>query len=158
MTDTLKLLESEPKKLNWKIVLANSIYSIFKEVKQQDFKVPYGKVMGMITRISESVPSEKNKWKGWAWIDDNGEIQFTIPPIEEFESQFKGFLENEYAKSQKYPIELFFSQYGNYITIEEKYTMPKTHYRCDYCQQMIRLTAREGHRHVCPKFPKEQLF
>jgi hypothetical protein len=116
----MELLKMEPKKLNWKLERTNSIYRIFEEEKNQKMEIPYGLIMGFLSKISESVPCEKNNFYGWAWTDDNGEIQFEIPPIEDFENQFRGFLKNEYAKSANYPLALFFKSYGSWEIVQEK--------------------------------------
>ncbi len=123
MENALRLLDEptpQPKKLHWKQARANILYQVFEEVKGTKLKVPYGMVMGLLTKISECVPSEQNKYHGWAWTDENGEIQFDIPPIEDFEAQFRGFLDNEYAKKANYSLPLFFTQYGAYETVKEK--------------------------------------
>jgi len=123
--EALKLLEEseqpkQQKQVNWKIARCNLLYQVFEEVKGTKLKTPYGMVMGLLTKISECVPSEQNKYHGWAWTDENGEIQFEIPPIEDFEAQFRGFLDNEYAKKANYSLPLFFMQYGNYEVVKEK--------------------------------------
>jgi len=109
----------EPKKLNWKKEYVNALYRIFEEEKKQRLKVPYGALMGYITKISESVPSDKNNFYGWAWVEGSGEIIFEYPPIEEWENQFRAFLSNDFASKANYPMPLFFKQYGNFEIIKE---------------------------------------
>ena len=116
MNEPLKLVE---KKLHWKQVLANSLYRIYEETTGRKLKVPYGMAIGLISRCSESVPSEENKYYGWAWIDDDGVIQMEIPSVEDFEAQYRAFLKNEFAKTTNYSLPLFFKQFGNYETVKE---------------------------------------
>lgn len=119
--EALRLVPPEPKKKHWKLERADAIYRIFEEAKGVKLKVPYGMVMGMLTKISECVPSEKNNYNGWGWVDEEtGEVNFEIPAIEDFEAQYRGFLNNEYAKKTNYPLGLFFKQYGTFETVQEK--------------------------------------
>lgn len=115
-----KTQDEEPKKLNWKLERANLIYKVFEEVKGTKLKVPYGMVMGLLTKISECLPTEQNNFSGWGWLnEETGVVEFDIPPIEDFEAQYRGFLSNEYAKKANYTLSLFFKQYGNYEIVKE---------------------------------------
>lgn len=147
MNEPLRLLEEtptpEPKKKNWKIERADLIYRVFEEVKGRKLKSPYGMVMGLLTKISECVPSEENKYHGWAWIDEGGEIKFDIPPIDDFEAQYRGFLENEYAKKSNYSLPLFFTQYGNYETVKEKIPLK--------IKPVVKPTSVKIHCSICNK-------
>ena len=153
--EALRLFEEMPKKekkINWKQERANLIYGVYNEVVGTKLKVPYGMVMGLLTRIAENVPTEENGYYGWAWVDEQGEIQFEIPPIEEFEAQYRGFLNNEFARKCNYSLSLFFKQYGNFEVAKEKVPLKvkpqvkqtrvmihcsdckKNHYSDEFCQ------------------------
>ena len=122
--EALKLFEEptpEPKKKHWKLERADAIYRIFEEVTGSRMKVPYGVVMGMLTKISECIPTEDNKWTGWGYLnEETGAIEFDIPPMDEFESQYRSFFTNEFAKKANYPLGLFFKQYGTFEQVKEK--------------------------------------
>lgn len=124
MEQALRLFEEptpEPKKKNWKLERCDLIYRVFEEVKGTKLKVPYGMVMGLLSKISECLPTEDNNYSGWGWLnEETGVVEFQIPPIEDFEAQYRGFLTNEYAKKANYSLPLFFKQYGNYEVIQEK--------------------------------------
>jgi len=120
MTDTLRLMETEPKKRNWKLDRADSIYRKYEEMKGVKLKVPYGMVMGLLTKISECLPTEDNNYSGWGWLnEETGVVEFDIPPIQDFEAQYRGFLNNDYAKKANYSLALFFRQFGNYEVVKE---------------------------------------
>lgn len=111
----------QTKRTNWKLQRADLIYRVFEEVKGQKLKVPFGMVMGLLTKISECIPTEDNGYSGWGWLnEETGVVEFDIPPIEDFEAQYRGFLNNEYAKKANYSLALFFRQYGSYEEIKEK--------------------------------------
>lgn len=121
--EELRLVEiqPEPKKKHWKLERTDAILRIFEEVKGVKYKFPYGMIVGMLSKFSQCVPSEANNFSGWGWVDEEtGEVKFEIPPIEEFESQFRGFLNNAYAKNANYPLTLFFKQYGSFEVVTEK--------------------------------------
>ena len=117
----LRLMETEPKKLHWKKQYSNSIYRIWEEEKGSKYKMPYGAVIGQLSKVIETVPDENNNYYGWGVLnEETGVIEFEIPPIEDFESQYRAFLNNGYAKTCNYALSLFFKCYGTYEVIQEK--------------------------------------
>jgi len=116
----LRLMETPEKKIHWKQQYTNSIYRIWEEEKKSKYKMPYGAVIGQLSKVIETVPTEENNYYGWGVLDEEtGVIKFEIPQIEDFESQYRAFLNNGYAKSCNYALSLFFKCYGTYEAVKE---------------------------------------
>jgi len=110
--EDLKLLETEPKKINWKKERVNLFLAEFENATGKRCPVGYPILMRLITVYSEeqwSYPSE-----------ESGEIEFAIPPMDEWEEQVKGFFKDEWASNCGYHFSYLLKQYGRFVKFTQK--------------------------------------
>ena len=143
----LKLVEQQTKPIHWKKERVNYFADKFQQTQERRCPLGYPMMMKLLSVYAE----EK-----WSYTDDEtGEIIFEIPPMDEWKAQVDGFFRDEFAaKNCGYHFSYLLKQYGRFVKYEVKQETPKTHYKCDYCGQNVRLANKQGHKYSCPNYPK----
>jgi hypothetical protein len=115
----LKLVEPEPKKMDWRIERINYFLDTYLLATGRRCPLGYSSLMGRMTNAWVANHSFTN--------EETGEIEFDIPDIEDWKSEVDGFFKDKWARDNlKFHFGYFVKSYGKYSEIKPKTTVSQS--------------------------------